>query len=443
MSAHALFAGGTLLASPGEDILSNAPECQLEEISDSIRTGQASLRETPIDDLIDFFNDVSQSWADPGNSIQQELGPRGLNFLLYWFRASHLRSVLDASMRGNRAVLDNFSEVQGVPFSLMAHPRGIICHWVSGNVPMLGMLSLVQGILTKNANIVKVASENASIIPQLLSSIGSHTFTTSSGNTIQGSELVKSVAAVYVDSGDRNGHEELSALADTRVAWGGQEAVESIMNLPRKYGCDDVVLGPRTSFMVIGREYLKDTDGARTIARRASVDASLFEQRGCNSPHTVFVETGSEVKPRDFAGLLAAEMERTSRRYPLEYVAPSDTLRVLSVRAEYDMRAQAFYPSGIDWTVVYSDDDVDLAVPCFNRTVFVRPVDDVMRLDQYCSHLIQSVGTALCPERKLDFARRVTAQGVDRCPDIGAMTLYEVPWDGMFVMDRFVRWCKL
>ena len=107
------------------------------------------------------------------------------------------------------------------------------------------------------------------------------------------------------------------------------------------------------------------------------------------------------------------------------------------------MRAQAFYPSGIDWTVVYSDDDVDLAVPCFNRTVFVRPVDDVMRLDQYCSHLIQSVGTALCPERKLDFARRVTAQGVDRCPDIGAMTLYEVPWDGMFVMDRFVRWCKL
>ena len=36
----------------------------------------------------------------------------------------------------------------------MAHPRGIITHWLAGNVPILGMISLIQGIITKNTNLL-------------------------------------------------------------------------------------------------------------------------------------------------------------------------------------------------------------------------------------------------------------------------------------------------
>ena len=38
---------------------------------------------------------------------------------------------------------------------------------------------------------------------------------------------------------------------------------------------------------------------------------------------------------------------------------------------------------------------------------------------------------------------RFTAEGIDRVPDIGALTAYEVPWDGIFMIDRLVRWCKI
>ena len=60
-----------------------------------------------------------------------------------------------------------------------------------------------------------------------------------------------------------------------------------------------------------------------------------------------------------------------------------------------------------------------------------------------CSHLTQSIGVAMGKESLLDFARKAAINGVDRFPNIGSMTLYEVPWDGMFVMDRFIKWTKL
>ena len=66
-----------------------------------------------------------------------------------------------------------------------------------------------------------------------------------------------------------------------------------------------------------------------------------------------------------------------------------------------------------------------------------------METEEFCSHLTQSVGTALAVERKREYAKRVMTRGVERYPEVGAMTLYEVPWDGLFAMDRFVRWCKI
>ena len=43
-------------------------------------------------------------------------------------------------------------------------------------------------------------------------------------------------------------------------------------------------------------------------------------------------------------------------------------------------------------------------------------------------------------DRRHALADALTARGVERCPAIGAMRIYDVPWDGLFAMDRLVRW---
>jgi Acyl-CoA reductase (LuxC) len=443
MKVYNLFLNSELKMEQENDIFSAPTTNSLTDIVASVKAGQEYLQSLGIDDIIGLIDAVAQTWSRRNNPLQQQYGAQGLTFLLYWFRKKHLIQAANYSLKSNRKVLDQFSEAPGMPFLLKANPRGLIGHWLAGNVPMLGMLSLVQGLITKNGNILKVPKQNGEIIPRLLNSFNGVEYVNQNGKKILGTDLIKSVAAIYFERDDQKAQESLSLNVNVRVAWGGMEAVESVMNLPRKYGSEDVVFGPRTSFMVIGKEFLKSKAEVKNLAAKAAIDASLFEQQGCNSPHTVFVETGGDVSPLEFSQIMADAMAEVLKRFPVGDIADADAVKIVTLRTEYDMRGEAYYSPGIQWTVLYSEEDYGLAEPCYHRTVFVRPVADVMVVSDYCTHLTQTAGTALSPERKIVFATKVTAKGVDRCPDIGSMTLYEIPWDGMFVLDRFVRWSKL
>lgn len=56
---------------------------------------------------------------------------------------------------------------------------------------------------------------------------------------------------------------------------------------------------------------------------------------------------------------------------------------------------------------------------------------------------IQTIGLAAEGEKRLAFAEACAARGALRFPEIGAMTLFDSPWDGMFAMDRLIRWISL
>ena len=74
----------------------------------------------------------------------------------------------------------------------------------------------------------------------------------------------------------------------------GKEAVESIMNLPRRFGTEDIIFGPKVSLIIVGIEYLNDEQSAHKLAKDIIRDVSAFDQRGCNSPHTIFIEKGGD-----------------------------------------------------------------------------------------------------------------------------------------------------
>ncbi|MCQ2086410.1 MAG: acyl-CoA reductase [archaeon] len=43
----------------------------------------------------------------------------------------------------------------------------------------------------------------------------------------------------------------------------------------------------------------------------------------------------------------------------------------------------------------------------------------------------------------MTFADRATEKGVSRLPQIGRMLNFEMPWDGLFLIERLVRWNTL
>ena len=412
----------------------------IEPLVEKLRAGQETLRRIPADDLIGLCDAAATAWTRPDHPLAATIRRQGLGFLPLWMRRKNLAEVSARSLRGRLECLDGFVRLsQSDPTLLRAQPRGLVVHWVAGNVPVLGMLSLLQSFLCKNANLLKVSRVSAGTLPQLLEGFAGVSYTNREGRTVGGSVLTDTVAAVYCDRNDDEAARALSGLADVRLAWGGREAVESIMNLPRRVGAEDIVFGPKLSLAVVGAERLPDTEAARQLATALARDASAFDQQGCNSPHTVFVERGGNVSGSEFAGLLAEAMQTVTRNAPLQQVDAAGSVNVLGVRAEYDMRGEAYYSRGTDWTVVYADEDEGLADPCFLRTLFVRPVDDVFAVAPFCSPQTQTAGLAV-DSRRLALADALTARGVERCPDVGNMRIYETPWDGLFPMDRLVRW---
>ena len=416
--------------------------CPIERNSDrlvsELTSAQERLRSASLDDLIGLCDAAGRAWIQPNSDVSRMVGSLAIGFLPLWLRRSNLEALVEQAMRGNSRAIDGF--VPSGSTSQRHHraqPRGILVHWVAGNVPLLGIISIIQGLLTKNANLVKVSRQNAGILPYFLEALSQVCYRRADGTEVSGRLLTDAVKAIYTDHNDPAAV-ALSTLADVRVAWGGREAVEAIMNLPRRFGTEDIVFGPKTSFAVIGAEMLGDAAEGRKTAALVARDVVALGQRGCNSPHTIFVERGGAVAPKEFAASLATELDRATKQVPSD-VAPQEAFQILGWRAEYDMRGEAWYSPGVRWSVFYSEDDTGLASPCYGRTIFVRPIDDVFAIAELCSVNTQSAGLAL-GERRLKLAEALTARGVERCPEVGQMSLYEAPWDGMYPMDRMVRW---
>ena len=394
----------------------------------------------PLDDLLGLCDAAARSWTQPGHRLADFIRRGRLGFLPLWLRRANLQALARRSLRGCPEALDRFVPLDEKDAMLVrAQPRGVVVHWVAGNVPVLGLLSLVQAMLCKNANVVKVSRRRPGILPHLLAALSEATYINARGETLSGGVLTDAMAVVYADRQDHAAARELSRLADVRVAWGAREAVEAIVNLPRRYGTEDIVFGPKVSFAIVGAERLADDGLARRTAAAIAADACAFEQQGCNSPHTVFVERGGAVAPAEFARLLGEAMEFEARRGPLEEVDAAAAMNALAVRTEYAMRGEAYSSRDVQWAVVYSDEDVGLAEPCYLRTLFVRPVDDVFEVAAFCSSQTQTAGLAV-GDRRHALADALTARGVERCPAVGAMRIYDAPWDGLFPMDRMVRW---
>ena len=424
------------------ELLSSFPEITDSELfAKEAVTKNKYLTEQRIDDIITFFDELSISLISRDAAFNKYFGHLGVSYLIHFFKRRNLEALLEMSLKGNIHFLDDFLEAKTLGKYLMALPKGVIVHWLSGNVPVLGMLSLIQGILTKNVNIVKLPKENGFILPKMVACILDFSINIQNGHKLTGKDIFNGVEFVYCSKHDTDSQHKLSRIADVRVAWGGKEAVEAVVKSPRKYDAIDVIFGPKYSFAAIGKDSFPIADLGE-ISYKIALDASIFEQKGCNSPHTIFVEEGGEVTALELAKALSIAMDKVLKRIPKSSLSAEESIKIVNLRSEYEFFGEIFSSSGTEWTVLYSEDE-GFADACYNRTIFVRPIQSIDQVISYIDHSRQSLGLCICDRDKFSFAKKVTAVGIERVTDLGKMSVYEHPWDGRFPMESFVRWVSL
>lgn len=407
------------------------PIADMNNLISEVNSGQIYLRRIAIDDLLGYFDKLSKFWLTNKHMLSEQ---PYIKALAQFVSRNNLSKVLNVALRGNINVLDSFENLPVASSSAYYHcqPRGLVVHWLAGNASLLGFYSLFQAMLTKNVSIVKPSSGAYEDFLGILVTLNQV-----STPKIKGGDLLKTVIVVQVDRKNIAWQTELSKNADVRIVWGGKEAVEAIGSLPKKIYAEDIVLGPKYSLGIIDKKSLAEH---KKIAAKLALDIATFDQYACSSPHTIFVEKGGKTTPEKFAAELAASLAYVGAK--LIRKNPPDArknLDIVTLRAKYGMIGNIWSSLDTEWTVILSTEK-GLGPACASRVIFVKPVDSVLEVANWIDRGKQTMGSALQSVTKKDILKQLTSKGIDRCVPYGRMTFFESPWDGMFIIDRLVRW---
>ena len=399
------------------------------------------LLDISIDELIVIFDQLSKDWQSKDSEIYDIFVKHNIGFLITWLKKKNITSILDSSLF-KKEVLDGPTLINDK--KLYAAPKGLVVHWIAGNVPLLGILSLFQSLLAKNKNIVKVPKSFKNVLPIIIKDIAKKDFCINK-KTIKGIDVVSSILILYIDKDDLHSQSILSKYADIRYAWGGKEAIETIVDLARKIECEDLIMGPKTSISILSKDYLNDRETMLDISNKIVRDVFAFDQRGCNAPHNIYVESEDKDSIIQFAELLENRFKSEAIKRNSLDKQPIDTFNILSERVLYSITdgKDALFGDNYDYSIFIDAQDNISSTPLFNRSVYLKSIKQIEDCPKLFPKGLQSVGVAI-PKDKLDsFCILAAKFGALRITNIGSMSIYDSPWDGIFPINRLVKWIPL
>jgi hypothetical protein len=405
----------------------------LQPFVEALNRKRLWLAKIPVESLVGLFADFAgRIIRDPRTKSLE-----GCMFLSAWLGANNLRRLLELNLNGNPAFLDGF-QPWGRNF-LAAKPQGLAAMWMAGNVATLPLFSLVPALLAKNVCLVKLADSDPAGMDKLLAVLAE-----SQAGGLQGADVLEAAAVVWFDYRNRALNEQMSLAADVKMMWGGAEAIRAISALPRREHCGEIIFGPKYSIGVIDKDRLEGEPAKLEDAIAGFVrDISIFDQRACSAPQTIFIERNTRHSLRETGEIFARQFAKLPPKPGLD---PYTTMQIVNVRARWAMdenREVIASTDGANWTVCL-DRDVSLKEAIQSRTIFLTEIESWRDIMPLLSPKVQTVGLAFGNyEEALEFADSATQAGVARCVRPGIMNNYESPWDGKLMINQLVRWVSL
>ena len=262
--------------------------------------------------------------------------------------------------------------------------RKLIGFVMPGNVPGAGLHEVIAALVSGSAVMIKTASnepfffrEFACVLTAIDPRIGAR-------------------IAVFTWGRDRS---DLTAAlrqsCDRFVVFGADDTLASIQSSAGGQGSGGLGLredfagfGSRVSGVILGHEAVADESARRARAKMVARNVTLFEQRGCLSPHHVFVGDEADRRAYDFAACLADEMEALARDLPPPTsLSLEDAAAIRRARESARWRGlggqnvRLWEGAALGCTVIYDRDAPFRTSPGF-RTVYVSPFTNAPDLER-------------------------------------------------------------
>ena len=263
---------------------------------------------------------------------------------------------------GRADALDQFAPIQSNEAQLTnskVHTKACapdtILHIVSGNTPHGAIQSLLRGLVIGSHNIVKIPSTG---LPELQEWVESFP------------QKLQAKVVVYHELPDSAWHK-----ASVIIATGSDQTIQAIQKRIQHHQTF-IPHGHKLSIGII-------TDDLKQAASLAAKDTSLYDQRGCLSPHAFYLPAELSLK---FGELLTKEMQHYTTAHPPAPLTISEAGSVRNLReiARYKAANSDNYQlweshGSLDWTVIY-DHSATLELSCTHRCIYIRPLPENLSL---------------------------------------------------------------
>ena len=287
-------------------------------------------------------------------------------------RLGYSESLLSLSLRALVAPLCEAADLA----RRVRRRREVLGFIMPGNVPGAGLHELVTALAAGCAAIVKTSSSEPVFFSELATTL--RELDSRFGSDFGARFRVFNWARERADLTDA-----LLKNCDRIVAFGGDSTIVQLEGLAQQGRL--VAFGNRFSSAAVMRAAVQGIAMAQT-AEALALDCAMFDQRGCLSPHHIFVEEHA----REFAAQVAKAFSGLApffrgdgvRRLELE-----DAAAIRSVRETARWRrlggrdVELWEDSNFQWTVVYDNAANFTPSPGF-RAVYVSPFSDPSDLER-------------------------------------------------------------
>lgn len=223
---------------------------------------------TPFDDrIVDFLNEVSREvMKDARSKAYSDVITFG-----FWIRKGSVLKLKERFEKQDDA---------------MHMGKGIAFHIAPSNVPCNFAYSLVSGLLTGNANVIRVPSKD---FPQV--TILAEAF----HKVLKQYEDMKPYVILIRYGRDKEINDLFSSIADIRIVWGGNQTIAELRKseLPPRSG--EITFADRYSLAVIDADSYLAIENKVRVAEDFYNDTFFSDQNACTSPR-IIIWTGRKIE---------------------------------------------------------------------------------------------------------------------------------------------------
>ena len=313
--------------------------------------------------------------------------------------------------------------------------RGLVFHITPSNVPLNFGYSFIFGLLSGNANIVKVPSKEFPQGEFLCKAID---------DLLRKKEyesLYNNTALIKYDK-ENEITKYFSSVCDARIIWGGDSTIKNIRKFETPVRSVDIAFADRYSICVVDVEKLSklSTKELLKVAELFYNDTFLMDQNACSSPHIV-IWIGKEKNGAKNKFWRALE----------RYVQKNYDIEFISVVDKYTKLCQTAIDIGIPFDFISYDNLIYRVklnklpenIHQFRGNCGYFYEYDVSNLDEIC-HIINNkyqTVTYFGLEKAflVDFVIRNKLHGLDRIVPIGKALDIDLVWDGFEVISSLSR----